>query len=155
MPAGETLRVVLLGADTADTRTTLWVATGLFVLTGVIALVSEVASFSTGTLSLYAFVLLGAVFATAAAYRNSGLLPSWALVAGPVGGPLAVYRGFMLGRDAVPVGLPLSFYGTGAAAFWLPVTLLLGTLGFAVGALVRWTTTRLGPSVAGGTRSRP
>jgi len=75
MPAGETLRVVLLGADAADTRTALRVAVGLFVLTGLIALVSEVASFSTGTLSLYAFVLLGVVFAAAAAYRKQWAPP--------------------------------------------------------------------------------
>ena len=113
-------------------------AAGLLCVTAAVAFVSELVSLPAGTLSLYGFVLLGAALAAITAYRNSGLLICCLLTLAPAVGPLAVYRGFRYVRGSGPVALPGSFRGIGAAAFWIPVALLLGAVAFSAGAAARW-----------------
>lgn len=133
------VRDATLGADPRLTRRALLAGAGLFALPAAVAFVSELASLPAGKLSLYGFVLLGVVLAAASAYRNSGLAVCWLLALSPVVGPLAVYRGFRYVRDSAPIALPLSFSGVGAAAFWIPAALLLGTVAVGVGVAARWT----------------
>ena len=129
-------RDAAFGADPAVTRGILTVAGGLFALTALLALLGELATLPGGLRPLYGLVLLGAVLAAVAAYRNSGLIVSWLLAFAPAAGALAVRRVvFFDGAVAVPG----SFGGTGAAEFWVPVALLFGTLAFGVGVAARWT----------------
>ncbi|PSQ18346.1 hypothetical protein BRD02_00790 [Halobacteriales archaeon QS_8_69_73] len=133
------IRDAALGADPVERRRALLAAAGLLCVTAAVAFVSELVSLSVGKLSLYGFVLLGAALAAIAAYRNSGLLICCLLILAPAVGPLAVYRGFRYVCGSGPVALPGSFTGAGAAVFWLPVTLLLGTVVFSAGVAARWT----------------
>lgn len=137
------LRRAILGADSTVTRTALGVAFGLFSVAGVVVLVREFTSLSPGIELSYLFVLLGLALAAVSAYHNSGLVVSWILAFAPAAGPLAVYAWIMSQERASPVALPASFDGQGAASFWVPAALLLGTLGFGLGVLGRWVSNAL------------
>ena len=84
-------RDAAFGADPTVTRGVV-VAGGLFALTALPALLGEFATLPGGLRPLYGLVLLGAVLAAAAAYRNSGLIVSWLLALAPAAGALAVQR---------------------------------------------------------------
>ena len=130
-------RGIALGTAPGERRRALLAAAALLAVTAAVAFVSELASLPAGKLSPYGFVLLGALLAPVAAYRGSGLLVCWLLTLAPVVGPLVVYRGFMYVRGPVPVGLPLSFHGTGAGTLFVPLAVVLGPLGFCAGAASR------------------
>ena len=85
-------RDAAFGADPAVTRGILVVAGGLFALTVLLALLEKLATLPGGLRPLYGLVLLGAVLAAVAAYRNSGLIVSWLLAFAPAAGALAVRR---------------------------------------------------------------
>jgi len=120
-------RGIALGTTPGERRRALLAAAALLAVTAAVVFVSELASLPAGKRSPYGFVLLGALLAPVAAYRGSGLLVCWLLTLAPVVGPLVVYRGFMYVRGPVPVGLPLSFYGTGAGTLFVPLAVVLGT----------------------------
>ncbi|WP_436932161.1 hypothetical protein [Halosimplex halobium] len=119
-------------------------AAGLFA----VALVLQALAAS-GTVPGAATPLVAAVLAVAtvagpalsavAAHRRGGLAGSLSLAAAPVAGRIAYFSLFT--PNAV-VALPGSFEGSGAAAFWTPVVLALGTVGFGVGTAARWVLDR-------------
>lgn len=76
------------------------------------------------------------------AYQNSGILVSWLLVLAPTGAQLAYATWWQRGRAAIPAPAGPGLYGTfgtGAWLFWIPFSLLLGTLCFGFGVAVRWS----------------
>jgi hypothetical protein len=84
--------------------------------------------------------LTGALVAVVSAYRNSGLLVSWALVSAPLLGRL-VATAWAVGRlEYTPTPLVGVFYGAGGWQLWTLSALLVGTLCFGVGVAVRWAT---------------
>lgn len=135
------VRDVVVGQKRSASRRALGLAAALYVLVVAYAGLAHLTG-AVETAVLYLFVLAGVALAAASAYRNSGWLPGLALVAAPVAGALSFYWWLALERGARYVALPGSFEGQGAAAFWLPTVLLLGTLGFGVGTCARWATTR-------------
>lgn len=129
----------LLGADPTARWRWVGVAVGQFLVTGVFAFVADTADLpvlSSAEPVLLLFVGLGTVLAAVAAARHGGLLVSWLLVVAPVGGPLTYYEAVAAGASATPVAMPLSFQGHGAATFWLPAALLLGSLAFSAGVAI-------------------
>lgn len=117
------------------------VAGGLFVLSGAAAVAREFSSLPVDVAVLSLFVLAALPLAAVAAYRDGGLVVCWVLAFAPAAGPLTVYAWIMSQEGPSPVALPASFDGQGAHAFWIPTALLLGTLAFGLGVLVRWART--------------
>ncbi|WP_135363823.1 hypothetical protein [Halosimplex halophilum] len=89
--------------------------------------------------ALAAATVAGPALSAVAAARRGGLAGSLSLAAAPVAGRIAYFSLFT--PNAV-VALPGSFEGSGAAAFWTPVVLALGTVGFGVGTAARWVLDR-------------
>jgi hypothetical protein len=138
MTSGRNVRRAVIGGNPTSGRHGLALALYLFSVTGLYAVVSHFVFDSRDGVVLLSFVLFGVLLSTAFAYRKSGLLVSWLLVLGPVCGPLAFYGWLTMSEQQAPVALVLSFYGHGAAAFWIPTALFLGSIGFGVGVLLRW-----------------
>lgn len=79
----------------------------------------------------------GAAIAVVSAYRNSGIVLSWLLVAAPIVGKL-VYTSWLVAQwESVPVPMIGSFYGAAGWQFWISVALILGTLCFGLGVAIR------------------
>lgn len=91
------------------------------------------------TAGFYLLVGIGAFLACYSAFKNYGILISWALTIGAISGPVVVYLGFRTGgMGLVPSERPLYIHGFTAVEFWIPVGLLLGTVAFAIGVTFRW-----------------
>ncbi|MFC5280004.1 hypothetical protein ACFPM1_14735 [Halorubrum rubrum] len=131
------VRAAVLGRDRRDAVRAGVVAVGLFVVALASSSVTHLLSVSAGGPFQYLLVVVGIGFAVVHGFRNAGLLVCWALVSAPVAGTLAFYTWLTTRQDAAPVALPLSFYGHGAVAFWIPTVLVCGTFAFALGVLTR------------------
>lgn len=78
------------------------------------------------------------------AYRNSGILVSWLLVLAPALAQLTYFTWRQSGQETVPAPVgpgPFGTFGTGAWLFWIPFSVLLGTLCFGFGVAIRWAKT--------------
>lgn len=136
-------RHAFLGSRSAVRKSGAVIGVGLFLLTGLYALVSHSVYHTQPEAALWLFVLLGVGLSVVFAYWKGGLAVSFLLVFAPVCGPLAFYRWLMIREGKGPVALVLSFHGHGAVAFWIPTALLLGTLAFGLGVIARWGANRV------------
>lgn len=143
MGLGINVRRAVFGGQSPTRKFGVAIAVGLFVLTALLALISDFVYHTNPEVVLWLIVLLGVSLSGLFAYWNSGLVVSWLLVYGPVLGPLAFYRWVMFREGKGPVALFLSFDGYGAAGFWIPTAAVLGTVAFGVGVIARWGTNYL------------
>jgi hypothetical protein len=126
------LRAAILGTDLNRSLQGVLVGVGLSVLVLVVSFLPLAA----GAVVEPGLVIVGFGLASWWAYDNSGLAVSVILVSGPVIARLTYFWWLYLG-DPAPVSLPLSFAGHGAWEMWLPVALLLGSIAFTTGVVVR------------------
>lgn len=136
------LQAAILGSNLNRSLQGVLVAAGLSVLVLVVSLLPVAA----GAVVEAGLVFVGFGLASWWAYDNSGFAVSVILVSGPVIARLTYFWWLYLGRPA-PVSLPLSFAGHGAWVMWLPLALLLGSIAFTTGVVVR-RSRRLGPQTS-------
>lgn len=141
MKVESTVKRVVLGRRSS--KRTRWVisALGLFLFTGLYALVAHFIYDTKPTAILWVFVLLGIAFSIISAYQHGGLVVSWLLVLAPVCGPSASYQWLMWREGKAPIALLGNFYGHRAIGFNIPLAIVLGTLGFLFGVLFKYVTT--------------
>ena len=142
MVAKVKMRNHIVGIDPDLTRKGVIGSIGLFVLSIALIISYELISVPGNIGGLYLFIVVGVVLAGVSAYWNSGLLISWLLIFGPVSAPLLYTKALIASGEPVGVALPLSLVGVGVASFWIPTAVLLGTLAFGVGVVLRWAIRR-------------
>lgn len=118
-------------------------ALGIFVVVLLGALLSTpTTSWAQPQLSLFLVGWLASILTAGyLAYRNSGILVSWLLALAPAVAQLAYFTWRHGGREAVPAPVgpgPFGTFGAGAWLFWIPFSVLVGTLCFGFGVAVRW-----------------
>lgn len=129
------MRPALLGRERRLAVWGLFGSAGLFCLSFGIRFAGRVRDLPGTEQLLLSTVAIGFVLSSVSAYRNSGIVTSCLLVVAPLAGRLSYYTFLTQNRY---VAMPGSFSGSGAAAFWLPVGFLLGSVGFCIGVAVRW-----------------
>lgn len=146
MNSAQTPHSDLFGRESSVTTRWLAVALGLFLVAIVYGFVAEFVSQSVATRNtvLYLVVILGVCLAVVSAYQNRGLVVSWLLVGAPVGGAMLFEMWTHRADSAGYVALPLSFYGRGALAMWVPIIFLVGVGAFCLGVIGRWMVDSVG-----------
>lgn len=132
-------RTELLGSDRPSTWRALAVAGGLFVAAAAIPTVVSTVTIADGEIMAYVVVGLGFAACVGHAYFHTTVVESWALVFAPILGALLAFQMYPPTDVSHPVALPFSFAGRGAAELWILTGLFLGSVGFLVGVLARWT----------------
>jgi hypothetical protein len=131
-----TIRDDLFGQDFSITVRWIGAPVGLLLVAGIYAFGPHFVSQSVTAAVLWLFGLLGVCLAVIFAYLNRGLFVC--KVGAPDGGAILFYGWLTYTEQVAPVALPFSFHRADAIAYWLPTTLLFGTVSVGIGLLLRW-----------------